>query len=124
MTLDYNEVFSFMKDFGADFLKSSDEIIIDEQTNTYTYIGKCKNIDEVITNVVYAISRPIGKGLEEEDAKRILHKFNKYFKVNLKKNDFRIIYTELCYPNKLDEFSRFIKDGFPIEKIKEKVKYY
>ena len=117
-TLNYNDVVKFMKDFGIDVLNKFDELIIDMRTNTYTTIGDSKDIDDVKTRVVYALCRPIGKGLEVHHANRLLNKVNAYFNVNLTRSDMLSMYAELCYPSKLSEFKDFIKRGFPIEEIK------
>lgn len=119
MALDYNEVMQFMKDFGIDFINSCGELIIDEHTNTYTFIKNCKDIEEVKLRVVYSLCRPIGKGLEERDAKRLLKKFNKYFKVNLTREDLRLMYGELCFDSKIEQLKDFIKRGFPINELKD-----
>lgn len=118
-TLDYNDLMQFMKEFEIDYLNRFEELIIDELTNTYVSIRDCKNIDDLTIYVVYAICRPIGKGLEDKDAKRLLKKFNNYFKTNLKRSDFRLMYGELCYSHKLNEFKNFIKRGFPIEELEK-----
>lgn len=117
--LNYNEVISLMKDFGIDHLNRFDELIIDEHTNTYVYIGGCSNIDQVKTRVVYALCRPIGKVLDIKNANRLLDKLNKYFELNLTRKDCLLMYQELCYDRKLEEFEKFIKDGFPIYKLEE-----
>lgn len=117
MSLDYNEIVKFMKDFKADFLNRYGELIIDEPTNTYAIIKKCKDIRDVELYVVFSLCRPIGKGLDEKDAKRLLHKINKYFKVNLTKGDMHLMYRELCYVDKLDQFKDFIRRGFPMDEL-------
>ncbi|WP_121615232.1 hypothetical protein [Virgibacillus halodenitrificans] len=117
MSLDYNEIVNFMKDFKADFLNRYGELIIDEPTNTYAIIGKCKDISDVELYVVFALCRPIGKGLEEKDANRLLNKLNNYFNADLSRGDLRLIYRELCYVDKLDEFKDFIRRGFPMEEL-------
>lgn len=119
MTLDYNEVFQFMKEFGIDILNSYEELIIDEPSNTYTSIKYCQNIEDVKTHVVFSLCRPIGKGLNDRAASRLLKKLNKYFGVNLTKNDMLLMYQELCYESKLQEFKEFIKRGFPIEELEK-----
>lgn len=119
MSLNYNEVIQFMKDFEIDFLNRYDELIIHEPTNTYSTIKGCKDIEEVKLCVVYAICRPIGKGLEKKDANRLLHKFNKYFKVNLSRKDFLLMYAKLCYIDKFEEFKYFMRRGFPINELRE-----
>lgn len=118
-TLNYNEVFKFMRDFGIDCINRCNELIIDEPTNTYVGINGCKDIEDVKLYVVYAICRPIGKGLGVKAANRILNKFNNYFNVNLTREDMRLMYAELCYESKLDQFRDFIKRGFPIDGLKD-----
>lgn len=115
----YNGVIQFMKEFGIDVFNRFDELIIDMKTNTYAYIGGCKDIDDVKTRVVYALCRPIGKGLDDKDADRLLDKFNKYFNVNLSKDDMLLMYQELCYVSKLDEFKKFMLKGFPIHELED-----
>jgi hypothetical protein len=118
-TLNYNEVFQFMRDFGVDFLNRYEELIIDEPTNTYVCIKNCKNIEDVKLYVVFSLCRPIGKGLEDKPATRILGRFNKYFNTNLTREDMRLMYGELCYETKLDHFKDFIRRGFPMEELKK-----
>lgn len=115
--LNYNEVNQFMKDFKIDVLNRFDELIIDVHTNTYTYIGDCKNIDEVKTRVVYSLCRPIGKVLKIPDAMRLLENFNSYFKLELTREDMRLMYQKLCYMSKLEMFNDFIKRGFPMQEL-------
>lgn len=117
MTLNYNEVVVFMKDFGVDILNRFEELIIDEPTNTYTWIGDCKDIEDVKTKVVFALCRPISKGLKRADANRMLEQFNKYFKIDLTREDMLLMYQELCYTSKLEEFKSFIKRGFPMQEL-------
>lgn len=117
-TLSYNDVVKFMKEFGIDVLNRFDELIIDMTTNTYTYIGGCEDIDDIKTRVVYSLCRPIGKGLENRHANRLLKKINEYFNVNLTKDDMLLMYQELCYVTKLDEFKDFIKRDFPLEELR------
>lgn len=119
MSLNYNEVFKFMKEFGVDFINRYEELIIDEPTNTYVCIEGCKDIEDVKTHIVFALCRPIGKGLEKKDAIRLLNRFNNYFDVNLTREDMRLMYQKLCYVSKLEEFKDFIKRGFPIDELKE-----
>lgn len=116
--MNYSEVFEFMMEFEIDVLNRFNELIIDVKTNTYTFIGECKDIDDVKTRVVFALCRPIGKGLEESDAHRLLGKFNKYFKVELTREDMLLMYQELCYQSKIEEFKDFVKRGFPLEELK------
>lgn len=117
LELNYNEVIQFMKEFEVDLLNRFDELIIDFPTNTYVSIKGCKDIEDVKTRVVFALCRPIGKGLEKRDANRLLHRINKYFKVNLSRKDMLEIYGKLCYVEKINEFRDFINRGFPMEEI-------
>jgi hypothetical protein len=118
--LDYNEVFKFMVEFEVDFINRYGELIIDEPTNTYTSINGCKNIEDVKTRVVFSLCRPIGKGLENKPAMRLLKRLNNYFNVDLTKDDMRLMYGELCYVEKIDEFKRFIQRGFPMDELTDK----
>jgi hypothetical protein len=92
-------------------------LIIDQPTNTYTTINQCKDIEDVKTHVVFSLCRPIGKGLEDKVATRLLKQVNNYFNVDLTKDDMRLMYQELCYTSKLDEFKSFIKRGFPMNEL-------
>lgn len=114
----FGEVFEFMQGFGIDALNRFGELIIDMPTNTYAYVSDCETIDDVKTRVVYAITRPICKGLEEDDAERLLARFNRYFEVGLTRDDFSVIYGTLCYVEKFDEFKQFMIDGFPMERYR------
>jgi hypothetical protein len=118
MSLDYNEVFKFMRAFGIDILNRYEELIIDEPTNTYVCIKNCQDIEDVKTFVVYAMCRPIGKGLSDRPATRLLKQFNKYFNASLTREDMLLMYQELCYEKKLPEFKEFIKRGFPMEELR------
>ena len=118
MALNYNEVFQFMSDFGVDLLNRYEELIIDEPTNTYVSIKNCNDIEDVKTYVVFALCRPIGKGLEEKASTRLLNRVNAYFNVNLTKQDMHLMYQELCYTSKLETFKYFIKRGFPMNELK------
>jgi hypothetical protein len=115
--LNYNEVFKFMVEFEIDFINRYGELIIDQPTNTYTTIKQCKDIEDVKTHVVFSLCRPIGKGLENKPATRLLKRVNNYFNVNLTKEDMRLMYGELCYTSKLDELKSFIKRGFPMSEL-------
>lgn len=116
-SLNYNEVFQFMKDFEIDVLNRFDELIIDIPTNTWANIKGCKDIEDVKTRVVYSLCRPIGKGLDERPANRLLDKFNRYFGVDLTREDMLLVYQELCYTSKFDEFKDFIRRGFPMNEL-------
>lgn len=120
-TLNYNEVVKFMNEFKIDFLNRYGELIIDEPSNTYTIIKTCKDIEEVKTLVVFSLCRPIGKGLDDRTASRLLERLNAYFNVNLTKQDMREMYRELCYIDKLDEFKSFIKRGFPMNELSDQL---
>jgi hypothetical protein len=119
LALDYNEVFQFMREFGIDFINRYYELIIDEPTNTYVSIQTCKDIEDVKTYVVFALCRPIGKGLDKKPATRLLNRLNNYFGTELTREDMRLMYAELCYTDKLDEFKDFMKRGFPIDELKK-----
>ena len=117
MTLDYNEVFTFMKEFEVDVLNRFGELIIDEPTNTYVTIKDCKDLEDVKTYVVFALCRPIGKGLGEQASSRLLKRLNGYFNTKLTKQDCLLMYSELCYVRKLEEFKSFISRGFPMSEL-------
>lgn len=119
MALDYNVVFQFMKDFEVDLLNRFGELIIDEPSNTYVSIRDCKDIEEVKTYVVFALCRPISKGLGEKASSRLLQRLNNYFNTQLTKQDCLLMYNHLCSVSKLDEFKDFIKRGFPVDELKE-----
>jgi len=116
--LNYSQVLEFMKQFEIDYINRFDEMIIDHFTNTYVYIGGCLDIDDVVMKTVYAMARPIGKGLEESHAIRLLNKINNYFKTSLTCMDMLTIYEELCYERKLPQFKKFVMNGMPMEEIK------
>lgn len=115
--LDYNEVILFMKKFGIDYMNRFNEFIIDEQDNIYTTLEHCKTIQDIETSVVFALCRPIGKGLSKIKAKRLLIKVNKYFNANLTRDDMHLMYRRLCYVDKFDEFKDFIRRGFPMGEL-------
>lgn len=116
-TLDYGEVFKFMQEFQVDFLNRYQEMIIDEPTNTYVSIKSCKDIDDVKTFVVFALCRPIAKGLETRKANMLLKRVNQYFKMDLTREDMHLMYGELCYLEKFEQFKDFIKRGFPMHEL-------
>ncbi|PLS19210.1 hypothetical protein CVD28_02025 [Bacillus sp. M6-12] len=118
-SLNYNEVMQFMKEFKVDLINRFDELIIDEPTNTYVGIGRCKDMEDVKTYVVYALCRPIGKGLDDTSATRLLNRVNSYFQTNLTKQDMRLMYNKLCSVSKLEEFKDFIKRGFPMQELED-----
>ncbi|PAD70586.1 hypothetical protein CHH83_01940 [Bacillus sp. 7586-K] len=120
-TLSYNDVVKFMKEFGIDVLNRFDELIIDMTTNTWANINGCCDIEDVKTRVVYSLCRPIGKALDDKHANRLLEKFNKYFKTKLTQEDMLLMYQELCYTSKLDEFKDFILRGFPMQELREEL---
>lgn len=117
--LNYNDVFVFMKEFGIDILNRYNELIIDEPTNTYASINGCNDMEDVKMRVVYNLCRPIGKGLPDKAACRLLNKLNAYFGVSLSKQDMLLMYQELCYEKKSEEFKVFIKRGFPVNELKK-----
>ncbi|WP_442637934.1 hypothetical protein [Rossellomorea marisflavi] len=116
-TLNYPDVLAFMKEFGADYINSSNELIIDLRTNTYCELRPCKTLDDVKAMVVFSLCRPIGDGLEKKEAKRLLKLVNSYFGVELTRKDMRLMYAELCHISKLDELKSFIDRGFPIAEL-------
>jgi hypothetical protein len=118
LKVNYNEVIRFMKEFKIDVLNRFDELIIDMPNNIWANIKGCEDFDDVKTRVVYSLCRPIGKGLEEKAADRLLVKFNEYFKVNLTRDDMLLMYAELCYTSKIEEFKSFINRGFPMNELK------
>lgn len=120
MGLDYNEVFNFMREFEQGYLKWTGEYIIDYPTNIYVTLIGCKDIEEVKTRVVYALCRPIGKGLAKRDAERLLEHLNECFRVSLTREDLLLMYQELCYPYKIEEFKEFIQRGFPVEELEQR----
>ncbi len=107
-----------MKEFEVDLLNRFNELIIDEPTNTYTIINNCESIEDVELRVVFALCRPIGKGLSKKPAERLLRRFNSYFNTELTREDLRLMYGELCYETMIEEFKNFIKRGFPIDELK------
>ena len=115
--LNYSQVLEFMKQFEIDYINRFDEMIIDHFTNTYVYIGGCHDIDDIVMRTVYAMARPIGKGLEESHAIRLLNKINNYFKISLTCGDMLTIYEELCYERKLPQLKKFVMNGMPMEEI-------
>ena len=115
--LDYSEVFHFMQTFGIDILNRYNELIIDEPTNTYVSLNGCKDIEDVKMHVVYSMCRPIGKGLPDKTAKRLLKKLNTFFGTTLSQSDMLLMYQELCYESKLEQFKDFIKRDFPIHEL-------
>ena len=119
--LDYNEVFKFMRDFRIDYINRFNELIIDEPTNTYVSIEKCKDIKEVETYVMFALCRPISKGLNDKASSRLLQRVNRYFGTELTKDDLLLMYQELCYTHKLQDFNDFIERGFPMEELKKSI---
>lgn len=117
--LKVNEVFQFMREFGIDLINRYGDLIIDEPTNTYTSITNCNDMDDVKTSVVFALCRPICKGLKERDANRLLERVNSYFHAELTRNDMSRLYEELCYVDKFTDFKEFIQRGFPMSELSE-----
>lgn len=117
--LNYNEIVKFIKEFGVDLINQSGELIIDEPTNTYASIKHCEDIDDVKTAVIYALCRPIGKGLDDKTAQRLLDRVNNYFNTLLTKEDMLLIYQKLCYVREVQRFKDFIKRGFPMNELWE-----
>lgn len=115
--LDFDKVFDFANNFGADFINLNKELIIDEKTNTYAPLAECVDIEDVEMITVFCLCRPIYKGLSDKKSKLLMRRVNDYFGVNLNKKDFGVMYRELCYRHKFDEFKKFIKNGFPIKDL-------
>lgn len=116
-TLNHNEVVKFMKEFKVDFLNRFGELIIDSKTNTFADINHCKDMDDVETTVVFALCRPIGKGLKKPVADNLLTRVNEYFDADLTREDMHLMYAKLCYINKFDDFKSFVKRGFPMGEL-------
>lgn len=116
--LDYNEVFKFMQEFGINVLNQFNELIIDVPSNTYADIKECETIEDVKMIVVFNLCRPIGKGLEKKKANLLLEKLNGYFQTELSRDDLHLMYAELCYRDKFEEFKDFIRRGFPIDELR------
>lgn len=119
VTLDYNMVFKFMQDFGVDFINRYQELIIDQPTNTYVSIKSCKTLADVETFVVFALCRPIAKGLSPKPAKQLLRRVNSYFDKELTKDDMHLMYSHLCYLDQFEQFKDFIKRGFPMDELRK-----
>lgn len=115
--LNYNEVLTFMKEFGVDCMTSNGELVFDIGTNTYADINHCRDIDDVKGTTIYNLCRPIGKGLDNQTANMLLSRVNDYFKTDLSRDDMRLMYRELCYRDKFEEFKSFVKRGFPMEEL-------
>lgn len=114
----YHELVDYMKQLGIALLNEHSELIIHEETNTYTYIGECNSMEDIETCVVYSLCRPISKGLEDKYANLLLEKVNNYYNKKLTKEDFLLMYKELCYVHKFNELKSFIQRGFPMEELK------
>jgi hypothetical protein len=115
--IDYNQVFEFMQKFNADFINRFEEMIIDRKNNIWIPLKECNNLEDIETWAIMVLCRPIGKALEDKDAKRLLKRVNDYFQSNLSTRDMRIIYGELCYREKIGDMKEFIKRGFPMEEL-------
>lgn len=122
--LKLEEVFTFMKKFGADFINSNNELIIDLDYNIYFSLNNCKTIEDVEASTVLVLCRPIGKGIRYEKRKwrDLLKRFNTYFKCELTREDMREIYSELCYSGMMEGMKLFISDGFKMDQIKKYAK--
>lgn len=117
-SLDYNEVFQFMKKSGSDYINRFGEMIVDNKTNIYFMLEGCRSLEDLEAKFVLVTCRPIGKGLEDKDAKRMLKRVNKYFSTCLTQEDMHTVYAELGYVSKLNEIKDFIKRGFPMGELK------
>lgn len=119
VNLDCNELYAFMVDFEIDILNRFGELIVDEPTNTSLSINSCESIDDVKVCVLFALCRPIGKGLSDRDSDRVRSKVNRYFGTELTQEDFVVIYEELCSETKLEEFKSFMDRGLPMSELME-----
>lgn len=116
--LDFNEVVDFMRAFQCDFINSQGELIIDHKTNTFTNFNNCKTIQDLEAKVVMAVSSALSGGrCNSNKHKNILLNFNRYFKTKLSFDDIELIYSKLCYWNKIEENKEFIAKGFPMEEL-------
>lgn len=116
--VDLNEVMKFMEAFGIEALTKRGELIFDYKTNTFAYIADCDDMEDVEMRVVFALCRPIAKGLDKPDANKLLEKVNDYFNSDLTREDMHLMYSELCYRDKFEDFKSFIKKGFPMHELK------
>lgn len=118
--LDYNAVIQLMRDFGAESINKHDEVIFDYQYNIYASIRHCKSYEDVQATFFYAHCRPIGKQYADTFGPGMLKTtINPLFRSNLTVQDMRVIYRELCYPEKLENMKRFIQDDFPMDRISD-----
>lgn len=122
--LTQEELFRFMKKFGADFINSNNELIIDFDYNIYFSLNNCKTIEDVEASSLLVLCRPIGKGIRYEKRKwrELLKRFNTYFKCELTREDMREIYGELCYSGMLEALKQFIADGFKMDQLEKYAK--
>lgn len=114
--LDFDEVIQFMESFQCNFINSRGELIIDHKTNTFTNFENCKTIKDLEAKVLMAVSSALS-GDEQKKRKYLLVNLNRYFKTNLSFDDMEMIYSKLCYFNKIEENKLFIAEGFPMEEL-------
>ncbi|MEN0587142.1 hypothetical protein [Kurthia gibsonii] len=121
MTLKQEEVFQFMKKFGAEFINYNNELIIDLDYNIYFSLNNCHSIADVEASTLLALCRPIGKGIRYKKRKwrDLLKRFNSYFNCELTREDMREIYGELCYSGMLKVTSQFIEEGFQMDQLQK-----
>ena len=119
MPITLEEILTVSRGFEADFINTNGEIILDQKTNTYAIVMDCESLDEVNMRMVFALARPIHKSFSTVKSKKFLNALNRYFGTALSKEDMEIIYQKLCYHRKQKEFTEFIKQGFPMENLKE-----
>lgn len=121
MTLQYQEVFGFMKKFGTEFINYNNELIIDLDYNIYISLNTCETLADVEASALLVLCRPIGKGIQYEKRKwkTLLNQFNSYFGCELTRKDMCEIYGELCYTGMLEALQKFIADGFPMDNLQK-----
>lgn len=119
--LSLDEIVLFMKQVGIEFLNpyGAGELIISNEEGIYMELDGLSSMKEVEARYVQAVSRPIGKSLPEGKAELLLSLLNTYFGSTLSREDMLNIYTYLCYSKKLEATKAFIRDGFPMDKLKD-----
>ncbi|AII27942.1 hypothetical protein LD13_gp041 [Bacillus phage Bobb] len=114
-------VLSFMRATDMEYLSpyGNGELIISEEEGIFVQLDSLSTMKEVEARYVQAVSRPIGKSLSRVKAENLLAVVNNYFDTKLSREDMLNIYTYLCYSDKLKETEAFIRDGFPMDKLKD-----
>lgn len=120
-TLQYQEVFTFMKKFGADYINSNNELILDFDYNIFFSLNTCNTLEDVEASTLLVLCRPIGKGIryEKRKWKTLLNQFNSYFGCELTREDMYEIYVELCYTGMLEALHKLIADDFPMDNLQK-----